>query len=317
MLYEVVIVGGGPAGTAAAVYAARKKMKTLLITEGFGGQSIVSSDIGNWIGDISVSGFDLAQRFEKHVRSQEDINVNISERAENISLVQESPVPLYEVKTNKGTYQTYSVIVTTGGRRRKLGVPGEKELDGRGVAYCSTCDAPFFRGRDVIVVGSGNSALEGVLDLNSYANKIFLFNRSDVLRGDPQTQEHVQELEKVTIFYEVEILEILGENSISGVKYIDKKSSTKHDMPIGGVFVEIGSLPNSELVADLVDLTKEGEIIVDHRLFTTSRKGIFAAGDVTDVIYKQNNISAGDAVAATLSCYDYIQRIRKKLGTHK
>lgn len=315
-IYEVVIIGGGPAGAGSGVYAARKKMKTLLIAETIGGQSIVSSDIGNWIGDRSVSGLELAKRFEEHLRAQEDLEIVLGERVSSVTLVTVAPEPIYEVTTNKNTYKTYSVIVASGGRRRKLNVPGEKELDGRGVAYCSTCDAPLFKGRDVIVVGSGNAGLEGVLDLNAYANKIYVFNRRDEMRGDPLTQEHVKTLAKVEIVYNVEVTEVLGDTMIAGVKYFDKNDNSTKEMPIGGLFVEIGSIANSEMVKDLVDLNEQGEIIVDHKYFTTSQSGIFAAGDVTDVPYKQNNISVGNAVSATLSCYAYIQKLRQRLGNH-
>lgn len=317
-IYEVVIIGGGPAAAGAGVYSARKKMKTLLIAESFGGQSIVSSDIGNWIGDTSISGMELAKRFETHLRAQEDLEIHAHERAESITLVDDHPEnPIYEVKTNKDSYKTYSLIIATGGRRRKLNVPGEKELDGRGVAYCSTCDAPLFKGRDVIVVGTGNSALEGVLDLDAYANKIYVFNRRDEMRGDPKTQEHVKDLAKVEIMNNVEVQEILGENMISGVTYLDKNDGEVKQMDIGGIFIEIGSMANSEFLGDLVDLNEFGEVIVDHKFYRTSRAGIFAAGDVTDVPYKQNNISVGNAVSATLTCYDYVQRLRQRLGTHK
>lgn len=316
-MYEVIIIGGGPAGAGAGVYSARKKMKTLLIAESFGGQSIVSSDIGNWIGDVVVSGIDLAKRFEEHLRTQEDLEIASGERVELITEIESGENPVFEVKTNKNTYKTYSVIIGTGGRRRKLKVKGEKDFDGKGVAYCSTCDAPMFKGRDVIVVGTGNSALEGVLDLNSYANKIYLFSRREELRGDPLTQEHVKELDKVEIMWNVEITEIVGETMITGVKYKNTKTGEDLEMPIGGVFIEIGSEANSEMVKDLVDLNEQKEIIVDHKLYSTSCPGIFAAGDVTDVVYKQNNISVGNAVSATLTCYDYIQKLRQRLGNHK
>ena len=171
-LYDTIIIGAGPAGAAAAVYAARKKLRTLLITEEFGGQSIVSSKIENWIGEISITGEELAKRLEKHVRAQKDIEIKA---AEKVIKINEMPDCTFEVKTDKdGTYQSKTLIVASGGRQKRLEVPGEEKFGGKGVAYCSTCDAPFFEGKDVAVVGSGNSALEGVIDLASYARQDLL-----------------------------------------------------------------------------------------------------------------------------------------------
>lgn len=313
-MYEVVIIGGGPAGCAAAVYSARKKMKTVLLTKDFGGQSVVSDDIGNWIGDISISGVELAKRFENHVRAQEDIDVHDGEIVESIKKTEDGDFPTYEVKTDKSVYQTKAIILASGGRRRKLGVPGEKEYDGKGVVYCSTCDAPLFRGRDVVVIGGGNSGLEAVVDLFPYAEKITLLVRGEELKGDPTTQESVKNSDKVTVIYKADTKEVIGEAMVTGLKYEDLDSGEMKELKVGGVFVEIGSIPNSEIVADLVELNERKEVVIDHQLFTTSQKGVFAAGDVTDERFKQNNISAGDAVAATLSTYEYIKSYRKHTG---
>jgi alkyl hydroperoxide reductase subunit F len=314
-MFETIVIGGGPAGVAAAVYCARKKMKTLVLTQDFGGQSEVSDDIGNWIGDISVAGSELAKRFEAHVRSFEgdgDLTVQTMERVESITKArEENGYPVYEVKTSKGLYETLTVIIGSGGRRRKLNVPGEDRLNGRGVVYCSTCDAPLFRGRDTVVIGAGNSGLEAVVDLMSYANSIKLLVRSDVLKGDATTQEIVKGSDKVEIIYHGETQEIIGDPVVSGLRYLDKISGEEKMLDVHGVFIEIGSIPNSELAEGLIELNKMGEIIVDHKTFETSAAGVYAAGDVADVIYKQNNISAGNGVSAALSAYGYIIEARK------
>ena len=178
--------------------------------------------------------------------------------------------------------------------------------------YCSTCDAPLFRGKTVVVVGAGNSALEGVIDLFAYAEKIYLMVRSDTIRGDAVTREAVKKSEKVDIIYSAEITEILGDEVVTGVRYRDNKAHVDRELMLDGVFIEIGSVPNSEIVQGVVDMDQFGQILIDSKHGTTSHPGIFAAGDVTDDPYKQNNISAGDAVKAALAAYNYLLK-RKKL----
>ncbi|MBI4117790.1 MAG: FAD-dependent oxidoreductase [Parcubacteria group bacterium] len=311
-MYELIIIGGGPAGCGASVYAARKRLHTLLITESFGGQSIVSDDIGNWIGEVSISGLDLAKKLEAHVRAQESIEVRVGERASEVKLVsEETGYPVFEVTTNASAYETRAVLVVTGGRRRKLQVPGEDRLNGKGVVYCSTCDAPLFRNKVCAVIGGGNAGLEACVDLFPYASKIYLLSRSESLTGDPKTAEEVTRHPKVEVLYHAITQEILGKVLVSGLKYLDAKTKEVKELAVSGVFVEIGSLPNSESVAGIVKRNEKNEIIVDHQYFTTSQKGVFSAGDVTDEVYKQNNISVGNAVSASLTAYQYILEVRK------
>ncbi len=308
-MYDLVIVGGGPAGVAAGVYAARKKLSTLLITESFGGQSEVSTDVQNWIGTKNISGFDLAQDLEGHVRAQESIVIVTGDRAKLIT--QESDKS-FAVLTEGGiTHKARTVVLGSGSRRRKLGIPGEEEFNGKGVAYCSTCDAPLFSGKDVAVVGGGNAGLEAALDLVPYAKKIYLLEYGTALKGDPITQEKVQKA-GVQVIFNAQTSAIYGDKDgkfVAELEYQDKQSGEKKRLAVGGVFVEIGAVPNSEMVKDLVTINKIGEVVIDHRTAATSREGIWAAGDVTDAMYKQNNVSAGDAVKAALSAYLYIQRI--------
>lgn len=303
-MYDVVIIGGGPAAIGAGVYVARKKLKTLLITESFGGQSIVSADVQNWIGTKSISGIDLAKNLEEHIRNYAgDVDIKSPEVATKVSKQGTG----FSVETDKGgAYETKTVIVASGARRRKLGIPGEKEFDGKGVAYCSTCDAPLFSGKDVAVVGGGNAGLEAAVDLLPYAKSITLFEYMSSLKGDPITQERVTSSEKVEVILNAQTLEVLGDVFVTGLKYKDRVSGDEKTVPLGGIFIEIGSLPNSEFVKDLVELNKAGEIVIDHKTAATSCEGIWAAGDVTDEMYKQNNISVGDGVKAALSVYNYL-----------
>ncbi len=308
-LYDTIVVGGGPAGVAAAVYAARKKLKTLLITEAFGGQSNVSRSIENWIGEAAISGADLAEKLRKHVEAQAGVEVKTPAK---VTEVTKSPDCIFEIKTNTGgSYQSKTLIVTSGGRRRRLHVEGEDRLDGRGVAFCSTCDAPLFGGAAVAVVGSGNSALETTMDLLPYAKKIYMLIRSDKLKGDPVNQEKIAASKIVEIIPNTEILTVLGDTTVTGLRYQDRKTGQVKTLDVEGVFVEIGMTPNSDFIKGIVKTNDSGEILVEHLTSQTSQTGVFAAGDVTNDPFKQNNIAAGDGVRAALSAYDYVLNIRK------
>ncbi|MEK9180303.1 MAG: FAD-dependent oxidoreductase [Patescibacteria group bacterium] len=309
VIYDLIIVGGGPAGVAAGVYAARKKIKTLFITDSFGGQSLVSADVQNWIGTKSVSGFDLGKMFEEHLRAQEDIDIVDGELVDKIEEIKDG----LRISTHNGkNFDTKYLLLTTGSSRKKLGVPGEKEFDGKGVAYCSTCDAPIFKDKIVAVVGGGNAGLESVVDLFPYASKIYVIVRSGELKGDPITQEKVKSHKNVEVIFNALTQEIVGNEFVTGLRYKDAKSGEAKELKLDGVFVEIGIVPNSDLVKNLAKINDRGEIIVDHKTQETSHTRIWAAGDATDVLYKQNNISAGDAVKAVLNIYDRIHERPKK-----
>ena len=310
-IYDVAIIGGGPAGVAAGVYAARKKMKTLFIAEQIGGQSIVSAGIENWIGTEKISGYELAQQLEKHLRSQENIDIKVPEKVTKVQETKDG----FKVVTDKEEFMTKTIIVCSGGRDRRLGVPGEDKFAGKGVAYCSTCDAPFFRDKKVAVVGGGNAGLEAAIDLDPYAKEIVLLERGPKIPGDPSTLEEVKKTGKVSIILNAQTEEVLGDQTITGIKYKELKTGQLKQLDVGGVFVEIGVVPNSEFVKNLVDTNDQGEIIVGKYTHETSKAGIFAAGDVTDEPYKQNNIAVGDAIKATLSAYQYLLNRRKKTQT--
>lgn len=306
MLYDVIIIGGGPGGVAAGVYTARKQMKTLFLTQDFLSQSVVSASIENWIGTVTISGFEFGQSLEKHLRAQEGIEIQTDARVSNVS---ERSDGGYVVETEQGErYETKTVIVASGGRHRHLGVPGEEQFVGKGVVFCSTCDAPFFRGKTVAVVGSGNSALEAVEDLLPYAKDIVLLVRSGELKGDAVTQEKILASPKVRVRYHMTTQAVLGEGRVTGVTVLDTETNTREDIALDGVFVEIGMIPNTEFVKDLLSLNERGEIIMDGRTTATSKPGIFATGDATDMPYKQNNISAGYGVVAALSAYDFVRK---------
>lgn len=305
-MYDVVIIGGGPAAVAAGVYAARKKMKALLVAESFGGQSIVSADIHNWIGERSISGVALAEKLEAHVRAYAaDIDI-WSDRAERVArLAGDSAAFSITMKSGKAA-EARTVLIASGSRRKRLGVPGEDAFDGKGVAYCSICDAPLFGGKDVAVVGGGNAGLEAVVDLHAYAKSITLIQRSGVLRGDPVTQEKIRGWDDVRVIYNTQITEIMGDVFVTGARIKNSETGAEDMLAVEGVFVEIGALPNSDLVKDLVALDPTGRIVTDPRTGRASVPGIWAAGDVSDGLYQQNNIAAGDAIRALLNIHSYL-----------
>jgi len=304
-MYDLIIIGGGPAGIAAGIYASRKKIKSLLITDSFGGQSIVSDKIENWIGEKEISGFELAKKLENHLKSQQGIEILENELVSKIEKIENG----FKVFTNNNkVFETKYILVASGSSHRKLNVLGEKEFEGRGVFYCATCDAPLMKNKTAAVIGGGNSGLEAVLDLIPYASSIYLLEYGEKLKGDAITQEKIKSNPKVQIITLAQTIEITGENFVSGLKYKDRQTNEIKELKVDGVFVEIGSTPNSFLVKDLVNLNNFGEIIVDPKTQQTSLFGIWAAGDVTDFPYKQNNIAVGQAISAILNINDYLNK---------
>ena len=303
-MYELIIIGGGPAGVSAGVYAARKKIKTLVIADSFGGRSVISDNIENWIGTQSISGVELAKQLEQHLRAQEEIEIS-EDKVSEIVKIDDG----FLIKTDAGKeHQTKTVLVCTGGKHRHLNVPGEEKFIGKGVAFCSTCDAPFFKNKDVAVVGAGNAGLEAVIDLMPYATKIYLLVHGNKIKGDVLTREKVINYDKVQVIYNTETTEIMGDAFVSGLKYLDVISRETKEIAVQGVFVTIGATPNSDIVRGLVKLNERGEIVIDYRTGRTSLKGVWAAGDVTDSPYKQNNIAAGDAARAVLDIYAFLYK---------
>ncbi|MEK7608668.1 MAG: FAD-dependent oxidoreductase [Patescibacteria group bacterium] len=309
-MYDLLIIGGGPGGVAAGIYAARKKIVSALITEGFGGQSLTSDDIQNWIGSSHVSGLELANMLEEHLRAQEGIEIIFGDRAEKIE-----PLPLggFLIGTRDGkSIEAKYILLASGSHRKRLGVPGEKEFEGKGVAFCATCDAPLFKDKAVAVVGGGNSGLESVIDLMSYASKVYLLVRSEAPKGDPVTLEKLNADPKVEVLPLALTTEIKGgESGVTGLLYKNAKTGEEKEIAVQGVFVEVGSLPNSEFVKNIISLNERGEVLVDHKTQQTSNSSIWAVGDVTDLPYRQNNISAGDGVKAILNIYERMTKEKK------
>jgi len=306
-MYELIIIGGGPAGMTAAVYAARKKINTLLISGDIGGQGLTTWLVENYMGYQFIEGRELMQKFEEQVKQfPTDVKVEVGKRAERLSRVGGG----FEVRTDRGeTYQAKAVILATGKRPRQLNVPGEKELLGRGVTYCAICDGPLFADVKVAVIGGGNSALEAVDDMVKIADHVYLISLTP-LTGDQILIDKLKDANNLTMFPEYEVLEINGKSRVEGIKIRDLKSKQEKELDVGGIFVEIGLIPNSELVKQLVTLNRLGEVEVNCGN-ETGVPGFFAAGDVTSVPDKQIVIAAGEGAKAALQAHRYLQRLSK------
>ena len=305
MLYDVIIIGGGPAGVAAGVYAARKKLKSLIITKDFGGQSVNSASIENFIGYKSISGADFAKVLEEQIRANEGIEIKDGLLVASIK----KQGDVFEITDNKGDiYQTKTILYAAGSGYRKLGVPGEKEYEGKGVFYCSICDAPIMKNKAAAVVGGGNSGLEAVIDLLPYATKIYVLEFASSLKGDPVYQERIKNESKVEIITNAKTEEVLGETFVKGIRYEDMVSHEKKTLDVSGVFVSIGWTPNSGLLKGLADIDPKGHVVIDHKTLKTSADGIWAAGDVTDSLYAQINPAIGEGIKALLNIYDYLNQ---------
>jgi alkyl hydroperoxide reductase subunit F len=304
-MYELIIIGGGPAGMTASVYAARKKLNTLLISYNIGGQGLTAWLIENYMGYQFIEGHELMQKFEDQVKQfPTSVKVEVGKTVEKLSRVDGG----FEVRTDSGeTYQAKAIVLATGKRPRQLNVSGEEKLMGRGVTYCAICDGPLFAGENVAVIGGGNSALEAAEDMVKIAEHIYLVSLTP-LTGDQILIDKVSAANNLTIFLEHEVLEIKGENRVKGLKIRDLKSKQERDLDVGGVFIEIGLIPNSDVVKELVTPNRLGEIEVNCGN-ETGVLGLFAAGDVTSVPDKQIVIAAGEGAKAALQAHRYLQRL--------
>ncbi|XKT74160.1 MAG: FAD-dependent oxidoreductase [Patescibacteria group bacterium UBA2163] len=305
-MYDLIIIGGGPAGSAAAVYAARKQLKTALITEEFGGQSIVSEDIENWIGEKHISGVDLAKKLEEHVReyAKDMVDITVGDR---VTKVTKQDGHFAVCTRDEKTVVGKTVLMTAGGSRRKLDVPGAKEFDNKGLTYCASCDGPLFSGQDVAVIGGGNAGFETAAQLLAYAKSVTLLQRRDEYVADPITVKNVLAHENMTGITNAETTEVMGEKFVTGLKYKDTNTGEEHTLNVSGIFVEIGFVPNTDMFEGVVERDEVKRIVVDCKTQRASVAGVWAAGDCTNGLYHQNNIAAGDAVKALEDIYLFLK----------
>lgn len=301
--YDVIIVGGGPSGLTAALYSARKELKTLVIAQDIGGQVTITNEIENYPGIDFISGPELMTNFRKQVEKfggkfafEEAIEV-------------EKTADGFRVKTTSHEYEATAVILAFGLTPRSLGVPGEDKFKGRGVAFCATCDAPLYKGKTVAVVGGGNSAIEAVTELCKIATKVYLIHRRDVFVADQVEVDRLKTFSNLEILLKHEIVEFKGSNRLETIVVKDNSGQKENfELTVDGTFLEIGYITQTKWISSLIDLNDKGEIAVDAKC-ATSVPGIFAAGDVTDLAYKQIVISAGEGAKAALSAYKYISHI--------
>lgn len=304
-MYELIIIGGGPAGMTAAVYAARKKLNTLLISYDIGGQVLWTTGIENYMGYQFIEGLELMKKFEEQVK-QFPLDMKTGEKVSSLSQTNGG----FEVRTDKGeSYQAKAAIIAAGKRPRQLNVPGEEKLRGRGVTYCAICDGPLFTGENVAVIGGGNSALEAAEDMFKIADHVYLVSLTP-LTGDQILIDKVKAANNLTMFLEHEVLEIKGESRVKGIKIRDLKSKQERELDVGGIFIEIGLIPNSEPFKGIASLNGFGEIEVSCAN-ETGVPGLFAAGDVTNIPEKQIVVAAGEGAKAALKAHRYLQRLSK------
>ncbi len=300
--FDVLVVGAGPAGSSAAIYAARKGIRTGIVADRFGGQVQDTKGIENFITTKYTEGPQLAANMEEHVR---DYDVDIMDSMRAKSLMKKDLIEL-ELE-NGATLKSKTIILSTGARWRNIGVPGEAEFKNKGVAYCPHCDGPIFEGKDVAVVGGGNSGIEAAIDLAGIVKHVTVLEFAPELKADKVLQDRLYSLPNVTVITNARTSEIYGDTKVQGLRYVDRETEEEHSIELAGVFIQIGLVPNTEWLEGAVERNKFGEILVDKQ-GATYTPGVFAAGDCTDSAYKQIIISMGSGATAALGAFDYLIR---------
>ena len=301
-MFELTIIGGGPAGTAAGVYASRKQLKTLFVTKDWGGQSIVSEEIQNWIGTPAISGAKLAENLKEHLHKYAGDYVTIKDSSLVSNITKQDDGFLITLD-NGETHLSKTVLVASGSKRRQLSALNADKFEHKGLTYCASCDGPIFAGQDVVVIGGGNAAFETAAQLLAYTKSVTLLQRGDTYRADPVTVEKVLAHPNMTGHTCAEIQEIIGDKFVSGVTIKNTKTGEIKNLSATGVFVEIGMIPNTTYLENVLELDEYKRVIIDPWTQQTKTPGIWAAGDCTNILYHQNNIATGDAVRALEDIY--------------
>lgn len=307
-MLDLIIIGASAAGTSAGIYAARRNLKFKIITYDTGGEVATSGDVANFPGWGETTGIEISKKFQTHLKFY---NITL-ETGIKIKKINQQPDHSFEIIGEKQEqeikYQSKTLIIATGVHPRHLNIPGENEFNGKGVTYCTVCDGPLFKNKAVVTIGGGNSALESALMLNEIASKVYLINKNPQFKGDKVLIDKVKKADKIEILYQALTSEIFGDKFVKGLKY-KNKDNQENTLEVEGIFIHIGMLPNTEFTPANLEKNKFNEIIIDHKTCQTNIPGLFAAGDVTDVPYKQIAIASGQGVSAALSAVDYLNKL--------
>jgi len=304
MLYDLIIIGGGPAGITAGIYAARQRLNTILITKDFGGQVARKAvAIENYSGFEEISGLELIKKFEKHLRKQ-----RIDIERDGVKEIKKIGQKFFVFTESKNKFESKAVIVASGADPRPLEVPGEKEYLGRGVSYCTVCDGVLFENKTVAVIGGGNAGFEAAIFLSNIAKKIYILEYGETVKADPENQERVKRTGKAEVITNAQIKEIKGEQFVKSLVYRDRKTGKEINLPLDGIFVEIGSQPATSFAKGLVDFNERDEIKVEFETYQTKTPGLFAAGDVNVGKAKQIITACGEGAKAALAAHDYLMK---------
>lgn len=305
MIYDLIIIGAGPAGITAGIYAGRQRIKTLLIARAFGGQMAKkATEVCNYPGFERISGLELIGKFVEHLKKQPDVEIKLA----GVSKIKKDKEYFTVLTVEKEEFKSRSVIIATGADPRPLEAEGEKEFIGKGISYCVTCDGPLFKDKAIAVVGGGDAGFEAAIFMTNYAKKIYVLERGSVVKADEWNQKELKNSRKVEVITNASVKEIQGDKMVNALVYENSVSKEKKTLQVEGVFIEIGSQPATSMVKDLVNFNKRDEIEVDFETFQTKTPGLFAAGDVNVGLYKQIVTAAGEGCKVALAVYDYLRK---------
>jgi thioredoxin-disulfide reductase len=305
MIYDLIIVGAGPAGITAGIYAGRQRIKTLVVAKAFGGQMAKkATEVCNYPGFGRISGLELIEKFVSHLKEQPDVEIKMV----GVSEIKKDDEYFTVLTADKEEFKSRSVIIATGADPRPLEAVGEKEFIGRGISYCVTCDGPLFSDKTIAVIGGGNAGFEAALFMKNYAKKIYVLEYGAVVKADEWNQKEAENCEKIEVITSASVKEIKGDKMVNALVYEDLVSKEKKTLSVEGVFIEIGNMPATSMVKDLVNFNKRDEIEVDFETFQTKTPGLFAAGDVNLGFYKQIVTAAGEGCKTALAVYDYLRK---------
>lgn len=308
MTYDLIIIGAGPAGVSAAVYAIRQRLNLLIISKDLGGQVAKKAvDIENYPGFDKISGPDLVDLYQKQLKAN-----NLEVTQEEVTVMEKKDGRFFITAKSGRTYESTAVIIASGAESRKLLIPGEDEFAGKGVSYCSLCDGPVFKDKIVAVVGGGNNGFESAIFLSNYVKQVYILEYSDKVNADAENQELVSKEKHIEVITNAKVLKVEGKVFVSSLIYEDLKSKRENKLEVNGVFVEIGYSPSTSFAKDLVDLNEKNEIVFDPKTLETKTPGLFSAGDCNVSKYKQIVMASGQGATAALSAYEYIKKAKSK-----